>query len=337
MRALVVVSSLVLTTLGLQGQELGASPGAGSDSLALTRTLYAAADYERALASVPPEPAPADWDDADRYRALCLLALGRTAEADSVFALALTRDPHFRVTAGEVAPRVVDFFHGVLERVLPPIAEQRYHQARAEFDAGRYREAEAAFGALTDLVSDNAASSVSQLSELRRLSEDFRLIAHARSIGAQAPSPVMGVRPSPANGDDADGDAIYTSLSPKVQGPVFRDRALPPFVWPRDQEWRTFRGVIEVTIDDRGVVQRAQMLEALAPFYDPLLIAAAKEWQFRPAQREGHTVWFRQRIEIIIRPDQTGELRLLAALHPLAPPFTRAPAGTTALSLPTTA
>jgi len=77
--------------IGLAGAFLvvALSTAAQSQSgLDAARDLYVAADYEAALAAfdrlASDEDATAATPDIDRYRALCLIALGRAAEADQV-------------------------------------------------------------------------------------------------------------------------------------------------------------------------------------------------------------------------------------------------------------
>src|SRR5215213_1286768 len=71
------------------------------------RTLYVAAAYAEALAAIPsPDSEPARTD-LEQYRALCLLALGRDAEAVSAVERLVRDHPTFLPPASETTPRML--------------------------------------------------------------------------------------------------------------------------------------------------------------------------------------------------------------------------------------
>src|SRR5438128_266259 len=114
---------------------LGLSLAIGEQDVVTTaRDLYASAAYEDALAvlnrapeaSRPPEEARA----MSQYRAFCLLALGRTAEAERAIEAMITRDPTYQPPASDASPRVRAAFNDVRRRVLPAIIQQTYAQAK---------------------------------------------------------------------------------------------------------------------------------------------------------------------------------------------------------------
>ena len=288
---------LLLTLATGQGQEVRASLEAYQDPLSRTRALYAAAAYEEALASLPAQPERTDADDADRYRALCLLALGRTRDAELALERAFTRNPSFRVVEGEVSPRVMEFVREVRRRVLPLRAESLYARARADFEDRNYVDAAERFTAVLELLSDPDVASVGKLADLRLVAEEFRKLARERMPESASRATFAGPE------IDESGDRVYTRLSTYVKPPVEIQRDLPVFTPPRDQAWRTFRGVVEVTVDRNGRVEDARMLERIAVFYDSALVEAAKKWRFEPATRSNVPVRFRQQIEIVLRPN----------------------------------
>ena len=290
---------LMLAAPADQGQELRATLQGYQDPLARARALYAAAAYDEALVSLPAMPEPGQADDVDRYRTLCLLALGRTAEAERALERALTREPSFRMIEGEVSPRIMEFFRDVRRRVLPVRAESLYARARADFENRDYVAAVETFTVVLELLSDPDVASVGKLSDLRLVAEEFRKLARERQ---PADSIANAGEAAWSPGDRASGDRIYTRLSTNVKPPVEIDRDLPAWSPPRDQEWRTFRGVIEVTVDRNGRVEDARMLERIAAFYDTALLEAARKWRFEPARRSGVPVRFRHHIEIVLRP-----------------------------------
>ena len=50
------------------------------------------------------------------------------------------------------------------------------------------------------------------------------------------------------------------------------------------------------------MVERAALVEAIAPLYDSKLIAAAKQWRFQPARKDGVAVKYRKTIAILLSP-----------------------------------
>jgi tetratricopeptide (TPR) repeat protein len=268
------------------------------DPLVRVRGLYGAAEYEEALASLPAMPQPGQEDDVDRYRMLCLLALGRMGEAEQAAERALVRNPGFAVLPREVSPRVVDFVREVRQRVLPMRAESLYARARADFDERRYVEAASRFTLVLDLLSEPDVASIGKLADLRIVAEEFQRLSYERLP--------EGTRSSLVGATDAvemvELDRLYTRLSPNVKPPLELSRPMPVWSPPRGEEWRRVRGVIEVTVDKQGRVEDAQMLERLAPFYDPVLVAAARKWTFRPATLFGHPVRYRHLIEVRVGP-----------------------------------
>ena len=93
------------------------------DALTAARDLYASAAYEDALAvlnRVPESGRPPDETRAiSQYRVFCLLALGRTSEAERAIEALVARDPTYRPAANDVSPRVRAAFTDVRRRVLP--------------------------------------------------------------------------------------------------------------------------------------------------------------------------------------------------------------------------
>ena len=87
------------------------------DSLATARDLYASAAYEDALAMLGRLNTTGLRNDdgrvADQYRALCLLALGKTSEASQAIESVVAADPAYHPTDGEVSPRVRAVFSDV--------------------------------------------------------------------------------------------------------------------------------------------------------------------------------------------------------------------------------
>src|SRR5688572_15682251 len=112
---------------------VGAARVAGQDALAAARDLYAAAAYEDALTVL--ERLRADGGDqvrvVDQYRAFCLLALGRAADAQQAIEAVVAAQPLYQPSGDEVSPRVRAAFTEVRKRMLPGIVQQTYATAKS--------------------------------------------------------------------------------------------------------------------------------------------------------------------------------------------------------------
>ena len=87
------------------------------DALIAARDLYRAAAYEEALVRLDSLRGSAHVADEGRfieqYRAFCLLALGRTAEAQRAMEAVVVAAPSFRPSDAEESPRVNSAFREV--------------------------------------------------------------------------------------------------------------------------------------------------------------------------------------------------------------------------------
>ena len=78
-------------------------------------------------------------------------------------------------------------------------------------------------------------------------------------------------------------------------GPVYGDEirpALPvttsdPVVYPWQRPESEGKEVIEITIDERGVIVRKTVLQSLGPEIDEKCLAALENWHFQPATHNG--------------------------------------------------
>src|SRR4051794_25668598 len=103
--------------------------GADQDSLTAARELYANAAYEDALAvlsHLPPDRPAEEARTIAQYRAFCLLALGRTGEAERAIEAVVQSAPTFRPADSDLSPRVRTAFVDVRRRMLPAIIQQQY-------------------------------------------------------------------------------------------------------------------------------------------------------------------------------------------------------------------
>jgi TonB family protein len=67
---------------------------------------------------------------------------------------------------------------------------------------------------------------------------------------------------------------------------------------------QTFRGSLELSIDENGRVVSARMRKGVHPRYDDLLVKAAQAWKFKPARRDGASTSYVRVVEIELRPSR---------------------------------
>jgi TonB family protein len=314
---------------------LGATAVA-QDSLSNVRDLYASAAYEDALTALGKLPAaPRSSEEAraiEQYRAFCLLALGRSAEAEHAIETVVQGQPMYRPVDSDMSPRVRAAFIDVRKRMLPTIIEQRYGDAKAAFDRREFQAASQGFQQVLDLMNDpDVAGAVAQppLSDMRLLAKGF----HDLSVSAAVPPPLptlpmvttptpksasmdLGATPVPVSGPGPNSapspafapatgtgvapgaPVVYVSGDSRVVPPVIIHQELPAFpgVITIGKQ-----GIIEVVIDENGLVESAVMRASVSPNYDALAIAATKTWRYKPAVANGVPVKFRKAVQITVR------------------------------------
>ena len=162
--------ALILLACGL--------PAAGQESIVVARDLYGSAAYEEALAMldrIKGTGQAGDLRPVEQYRALCLLALGRQAEAERAIELLFAADPAYRVDAS-ASPRIQSAFSNVRRRVLPSLVQQRYLIAKATYDRKEYAAAIVQFDETLALLEmpEMAQGQEPALRDMRTLITGFR-------------------------------------------------------------------------------------------------------------------------------------------------------------------
>ena len=283
---------------------LGAASARAQDvDFAAARDLYASAAYDDALAALNRLRAadhPASQSRAiEQYRAFCLLALGRSADADQAIEAVVAAEPSFQPSDGDASPRIRSAFTSVRRRMLPSIIQQTYAQAKAAFDRKEFAAAANGFTeVLTELADQDVAveASLPPLSDLRMLAGGFQeLAAKAATPPPPPPPPAPVVEPTPLTPLAA--PPIYIGGESNVIPPGIVNQALPRFpgqvVIPRN-------GRLEVLIDESGAVESATMTGSITQSYDAMVLTATKAWRFKPATLNGVPVKFRKTVQINI-------------------------------------
>jgi TonB family protein len=295
--------------LGAWCMLLGSTAFAEQDSLATVRDLYASAAYEDALSllgKMPESPKSSDESRTiEQYRAFCLLALGRSAEAEHAIATVVAGQPTYRPVDNDMSPRVRNAFIDVRKKLLPQIIQERYADAKGAFDRREFNAAAQGFQQVIDLMNDpDVAAAVAQppLADMRVLAKGF----HDLSASAATPPPLPSVpvaepppAPAPVAPPAPAAPAVYVAGDTRVVPPVAIRQELPayPGVITIYKQ-----GVIEVVIDENGLVESATMRVPVSPNYDALALAATKTWRYKPAIANGTPVKFRKAVQITVRP-----------------------------------
>ena len=122
------------------------------DALQQVKALYASAAYEDALTMVSRIQLSGVKPEVEQYRVFCLVALGRTAEAEKAIAGVVKEDPAFLPDATETSPRIHEMFTRVRRTLVPEIAQQMYLEGRSALDRREREAAMAKFSALVALI-----------------------------------------------------------------------------------------------------------------------------------------------------------------------------------------
>jgi hypothetical protein len=310
MKLLLVAAWVLVVAATGQAQDAAfASRAAGgardAGSIATARELYAGARYEEALALLnalrPSElTGPGEMRSREQYRSLCLLALGRTEEAESAIAALVTTDPFYQPGEAEASPRVRSTFADVRQRLLPALATERYAAAKAAYDRKAHEDAERQFRELLRLLNDPQMEG--RLPDLRTLAAGFVELAAAAAAPPPAPAAETPARTEPEPPAPPSPPAepkLYTSEDERVKAPEVIRQDVPPVPASITTMARD-RAVIEVIIDEQGRVASMALRMRAHPVYDSLLMNAAKDWRYKPATLDGSPVRYRKLLQISI-------------------------------------
>jgi protein TonB len=339
-----IASALIVTLVISAGAAMAGPPllaGSREDPLDAARTLYMSAAYEEALAALTGLPAGVDVDQADKFRALCQLALNRTQDAQQTLEQLATRRPMLKLDESE-APKLIAMFRDARARVLPAAAKTMYAEAKGSFEKGDFSAARRQFGDLMSVLSEKELAGQAAFSDMKLVAEGFLKLADqqlaVQRAGAAAstsqpvptsqlapptqpapsqPSPTgqppskgqpsastQASEPAPAH---ADAPRIYTIADQEVVPPVAIDQTIPPWTPPLGNlRYQEFSGLLEVFVDETGAVTSVAIVQHLNVVYDQLLTNAAKRWRYRPAMRNGQPVKYRKQLNIVLRPVSPG-------------------------------
>jgi hypothetical protein len=295
------------------------------ESLQTAQALYASASYDEALAMLErleKQPLPsADAVELQQNRALCLVALGRTADAEGALAAVVKTDPTYRPAEATTAPRVRTMFKDVRSKLLASIIVSVYNDARAQYDQHQFADAWKGFQQVQALIADPdlPAADAKAVQEYKVLADGFAKLADAAAnppapaataapagkpgvpgtasaAAVVAPAPAPEAAPAPVAPPAPDYTRIFDSNDKNVAPPVTLRQDMPRWV-PQGQPLPR-GGALELIIAAEGVVERATLTQGMSPTFDHQLLEATKNWKYQPATLDGQPVRYRKLIRI---------------------------------------
>ena len=305
MRMNASVAACTVAVLLLSGPRLHAQ-----DSLEAARQLYASAEYTSALSMLNALSA-ADSPREERraialYRTLCLLAVGRGAEAERAIESMVSADPLYRPDADEIPPRMRTAIAEARKKMLPGILQAKYKDSKSAFDRQDFSSAAFGFKEMLDGLADpdiSLAASQSPLADLKTLAVGFYELS-SKALAPPTPAPAPAVAEAllpPGPPATIQAPKLYTADDRNVVPPQAIRQQIPPFpgkvTVPRS-------GVLELVIDKSGNVESALMRVPVNAQYDRMATNAAKTWQYQPATLDGAPVKFVKRIQVALVPNQ---------------------------------
>jgi hypothetical protein len=251
---------------------------AAQEPLAKAKALYDSAAYEEALTVLGSVSAP----EAQQYKALCMLALGRSVDAAGAVESLVTATPTFEPSVDEVPPRFVTLVSEAKKKLLPGIARRTFTEGREEFRNGDRQEALRKFDLVLTLTASPVFEEAPDAEDLRTLASGFielaRATTAARSEAAKAAEPPKAAEaPAPS------------AVPPDVVQPTAIRQTIPPIPTGINGLGSPTASV-RVEIGTDGKVIGAVMQQASHPLYDRMVLQAARDWLYTPAMLNGRPV-----------------------------------------------
>jgi Gram-negative bacterial TonB protein C-terminal len=303
-----------------------ASAARAQNTLEAAKDLYASAAYEEALTTLSRvgesvAGTPAVLRQVDEYRAFCLYALGRTAEAESVAEGLIRRDPLVRLDAADASPRLEAMFAKVQKRILPGLIRDEYRNLRPMLDQKQFAAAEPRLAETRRMLSEaERVGAVDEgLADLAVIIDGFLALSRAQ-IDMPSPRPRAASASAP---DSASASAVLEAASgpleaaaptpniprgPRVYSVKDADVTPPVTIYQREPSipvelatiLRTVKRptVLSLTIDEDGRVQKTEVHLSVNKSYDTLLTRAASTWKYRPATKGGRPVSYEKIVVI---------------------------------------
>jgi TonB family protein len=261
--------------------------------LSAAKALYASGAYEEALTALS-RMTKENPGQVEQYRALCLLALGRTSEARRSLERMVMLQPRDTITdsdgSEDLPPPFLVMFHDVRRQVLPVAARDIYAKAKANVEAEHYAAASAQLKEMLAILADaDLSDQADNLADLTLFGKGFLALAQFQLAAAATPALA------------APASKIYSASDHDVTAPVEIERRVPVWASANPAAQKDINvGAVVIVIDEKGAVESAVIRTSVNPSYDAVLLEAAKKWQFRPARLKGQPVKYRKSYEIML-------------------------------------
>ena len=260
---------------------------AAQETLAKAKALYDAAAYEEALTLLAPEQVP----EAQQYKALCMLALGRSQDATGAVETLVSATPTFEPSADDLPPRFVTLVADAKKKLLPGIARRTFTEGREQFRSGDHEQALRKFDLVMTLTSSPLLKETPDAEDLRTLASGF--IDLARASAAARPEPKAPEPPKVA-------EAAAPGVPPDVVQPTAIRQPIPP-IPSGVNGLGSPTASVRVEIGTDGKVVGAVMQQSAHPLYDRMVLQAARDWLYTPAMLNGRPVPSEKLVTIQLR------------------------------------
>lgn len=257
-------------------------PAAVQDALEEAKAQYAAAAYEEALSSLDRAgtATPATQVEVEQYRAFCLIALGRTADAERTIATLIALNPRYQPSESVASPRVLAMVTDMRRKELPAVARRLLDEGRAAFTEKQMARARDSFTLLLQVLSDPAMRDRPEAVDMRALAEGFSTLTDAVAEPGDAPATPAA---SAASAAPIQADTVTEAVAVQQSVPVW----VPPNAMVA---LRGYTGAIKVRIGVDGRVKSAVIERPTYPSYDAQLVHATRQWLYTPATRNGSAI-----------------------------------------------
>ena len=237
--------------------------------------------------------------EIERYRVFCLIALDRSAEAETAILTMLSEDPLF--TPDDASPRVVDLFERVKKEATPQLAKALYAEGKAAMDRKERDLAIRKFEQMLQLTDGKGIRDETIVSELRLLAAGFLDLARAKGVAdaAKVTAPANAAPGNAAAQPPSGPSTVAAAMSPPI--PIRQE--LPRWI-PYDATSKAmeYKGAIKVMIAADGRVESAEIVTPTDRLYDRQLLNAARSWLYEPAKRNGVAVSSEKVVSVFLRP-----------------------------------
>jgi len=299
----------------------GASPVSAQGTLEKAKALYDSAAYDDALTALATVQAP----EAQQYRALCLLALGRAQDAKDAVEQLVSTTPLFEPSLEDVPPRFLTLVAEAKKKLVPSLARKTFNEGRDQFRSGEHEQSLEKFDLVLTLTETPGFKETSDAEVLRTLASGFidlaqateaaraaakaaetkaaeakaaeAKAAEAKSIGSTATEPKA---PEPGAASAVAESTPAAGASTEVSQPVAIRQTIPP-VPSGMAGLGSPTAAVRVAIGPDGKVITASMQQPSHPLYDRLVLQAAREWLYMPAMLNGKPVASEKVVSIQLR------------------------------------